>query len=44
MDRDSIYLEEIREFCNKVIAYTSDVDYEVFINDEKLQLAILKLI
>lgn len=44
MDKDNIYLEEIKEFCEKVIAFTADVKYESFCNDEKLQLATVKLI
>jgi uncharacterized protein with HEPN domain len=44
MDRDNIYLEEIKEFCRKVIGFMSGLDYEAFADDEKLQLAIVKLI
>lgn len=44
MDRDSIYLEEIREFCRKVVSFSTEVSYEDFIKDEKLQLALVKLV
>jgi len=44
MDRDKIYLEEIVNFCNKVVEFTNGLDYDDFIKDEKLQLAIVKLI
>ncbi|MBI5466516.1 MAG: DUF86 domain-containing protein [Candidatus Kerfeldbacteria bacterium] len=44
MDRDSIYLEEIKEFCRKVIGFTAGSGYEQFVGDEKLQLAVVKLI
>ncbi len=44
MDRDSIYLAEITEFCNKIIGFSSAISYEVFLKDEKLQLALVKLI
>ena len=44
MDRDSIYLEEIRQFCQKVTAFTAGVSYEEFLGDEKLQLAVIKLV
>lgn len=44
MDRDSIYLEEIKEFCQKVMAFTDGVSYEEFAKDEKLQLAVVKLV
>lgn len=44
MERDSIYLQEIREFCEKVISFVSGVDYKQFVADEKLQFAVIKLI
>jgi uncharacterized protein with HEPN domain len=43
MDRDKIYLEEIKEFCGKVISFTEGVSFETFVEDEKLQLAVVKL-
>jgi|SRR3989338_1324901 len=44
MERDRIYLQEIEEFCRKVIAFTASVRYEDFVADEKLQLAVVKLV
>jgi len=44
MDRDSIYLEEIKEFCRKVVGFMAGLGYEEFGGDEKLQLAVVKLI
>jgi uncharacterized protein with HEPN domain len=44
MDRDSIYLEVIKEFCRKVVDFTASFGYEEFVGDEKLQLAVVKLI
>lgn len=44
MDKDKIYLEEIKEFCQKVINFTAGLNYDQFANDEKTQLAIIKLI
>ena len=44
MDKDKIYLEEIKEFCKKVIGFTGDTSYDEFAKDEKLQLAAVKLI
>src|SRR3989338_4829617 len=44
MDRDKVYLEEIKEFCGKIMAFTESLDYEKFLEDEKLQLAVVKLI
>lgn len=44
MDTDKLYLEEIKEFCGKVIGFTKGVSYKVFGEDEKLQLAVIKLI
>jgi uncharacterized protein with HEPN domain len=43
-DRDEIYLEEIGEFGKKIVEFTSGISYESFAADEKLQLAVLKLI
>ena len=43
-DRDEIYLEEIGEFGKKIVEFTNGVSYENFAADEKLQLAVLKLI
>ena len=44
MDKDKIYLEEIKEFCQKVISFTHGLNFEDFSEDEKLQLATVKLI
>jgi uncharacterized protein with HEPN domain len=44
MEKDQIYLEEIKEFCQKVIEFTQSQKYEDFAADEKLQLAVVKLI
>jgi|SRR3989344_6388965 len=44
MHKDKIYLEEIKEFCQKVIDFMDSVTYEHFLKDEKLQLAVIKLI
>lgn len=44
MDKDSIYVEEIKEFCKKIIDYTADLGFQEFIDDEKTQLAVIKLI
>jgi uncharacterized protein with HEPN domain len=44
MDKDKIYLEQIIEFCQKIISYTANIGYESFVKDEKLQLAVMKLI
>ena len=44
MDKDEIYIAEIKEFCRKIIGFMLDISYEDFIRDEKLQLAITKLI
>ncbi len=44
MDKDKIYLEEIRDFCQKVVEFTQGLDFERFIKDEKLQFAVVKLI
>lgn len=44
MDKDKIYLEEIKDFCKKIITFTQAVSYKEFADDEKLQLATIKLI
>lgn len=44
MDKDEIYVAEIKEFCQKVIGFMADISYAGFIRDEKLQLAVVKLI
>ncbi len=44
MDKDLIYLEELKDFCRKVIEFTAQVNFDQFIRDEKLQLAVVKLI
>ncbi len=44
MDKDQIYLSEIREFCQDVIGFTADVQYEDFVADKKLFLSVIKLI
>ena len=44
MDKDEIYLGEIKEFGQKIIGYTANLSYEQFLGDEKLQLAVVKLI
>jgi len=44
MDKDKIYIEELSEFCQKVIDFTAGIGYEQFVGDEKLQLAVVKLI
>jgi uncharacterized protein with HEPN domain len=44
MDKDSIYIEEIKEFCQKIIGYTAHMGFEQFVDDEKTQLAVIKLI
>lgn len=44
MDKDNIYLEEIKEFCRKIINFADSLTFEDFVRDEKLQLAVLKLI
>jgi uncharacterized protein with HEPN domain len=43
-DRDEIYLEEIGEFGRKIVGFVGGLTYEDFAADEKLQLAVLKLI
>lgn len=44
MDKDKIYLAEIKEFCQKIINFSANMPYEDFAEDEKLQLAVIKLI
>lgn len=44
MDKDEIYIEEIKEFCGKVIEFTQNLSFEQFCKDERTQLAIIKLI
>ena len=44
MDKDEIYLGEIKEFGQKIIGFTANLSYEQFLGDEKLQLAVVKLI
>jgi len=44
MDKDQIYLEEIKEFCGKIIEFTRGVTYQQFTDDEKLYWAVIKLI
>lgn len=44
MEKDRIYLQEIKEFCRKVVAFTAKVSYADFVADEKLQLAVVKLV
>lgn len=44
MDKDKIYIEEIVEFCNKIIGFVAGVDFIKFVEDEKLHLAVVKLI
>ena|SRR3989344_4928420 len=44
MDKDKIYIEEIKEFCQKISGFMSGISYEDFVADEKLHLAVVKLI
>lgn len=44
MDRDKLYLEEIQQFCEKIITFASGISFEEFEHDEKLQFALVKLI
>ncbi|MEK7617551.1 MAG: HepT-like ribonuclease domain-containing protein [Patescibacteria group bacterium] len=44
MDKDQIYLSEIKEFCQEVIDFTAQVAYEDFVSDRKLYLCVIKLI
>jgi len=44
MDKNEIYLAEIKEFCEKVVSFTKNISYENFATDEKLQLAVIKLV
>ena len=44
MERDKIYIEQIKEFCRKIISFSVDISYEKFVEDEQLHLSIVKLI
>ncbi|OGE82356.1 MAG: hypothetical protein A3B10_02665 [Candidatus Doudnabacteria bacterium RIFCSPLOWO2_01_FULL_44_21] len=44
MDKDKIYIAQIKEFCSKIIEFTSKVSFEHFVANEQLHLAIVKLI
>ena len=44
MGKDEIYIEEIKEFCRKIGEFSSGITFEQFSRDEKLQLAVIKLI
>lgn len=44
MDKDQIYLAEIKEFCQNIIQFMDGIDYEKFAADLKLQFAVVKLI
>lgn len=44
MDRDKIYLEEIKEFSAEIIAFTAGMSFEEFLEDRRTQLATIKLI
>ena len=44
MDKDSLYIEEIKLFCKKILEFSNDINFINFTNDEKLQLALIKLI
>ena len=44
MGKDSIYIEEIKEFCRTVIRFMEGIDFDTFSADQKLQLAIVKLV
>lgn len=44
MDKDQIYLEEIKEFCGKIITFTGKMTYEEFVADERTHLSAVKLI
>lgn len=35
MDRDQIYLEEIKEFCQKIMSFVAGMGFEQFVEDEK---------
>lgn len=37
-------MQEIKEFCHKVIIFTTGLNYQDFVGDEKVQLAVVKLI
>jgi len=40
--RDSDYLGDIREAMERIIAYTTDLSYEQFLNDSKTQDAVIR--
>jgi len=44
MGKDSIYIEEIKEFCRKIAEFMDGIDFDAFSKDEKLQWAIVKLV
>jgi uncharacterized protein with HEPN domain len=44
MDKDQIYLQEIKEFCGKIINFMSGVSFEQFVGDEQLYWSVIKLI
>ncbi|OGE81885.1 MAG: hypothetical protein A3H72_00345 [Candidatus Doudnabacteria bacterium RIFCSPLOWO2_02_FULL_48_8] len=44
MDKDKIYVEEIKEFSAKIVEFMAGVNFEQFVQDQKLNLAIVKLI
>jgi len=44
MDRDEIYLEEIKEFAEKIADFIGGLDYPAFLKDEKTQWSVIKLI
>lgn len=44
MDKDQIYLQEIKEFCGKILFFVGEQSFVDFLADEKLQFAIVKLI
>ena len=44
MDRDEIYLKEIKEFAEKIVDFIGGFDYHAFLEDEKTQWSVIKLI
>lgn len=44
MDKDQLYLSQVRQFGQTIIDFTAEVTYKDFLADQKLQLAVLKLI
>ena len=44
MDKDQIYLAEIKEFCGKIISFTTGLTFEQFVSEEKTYLSVVKLI